>query len=105
MAMLADSSTSTATMFCCGFRVATTTAGCHKSTRISAASRDCSAQTVNARAPITSLPPRRHTRYPIAAAEPAISSARIQAGQPPSSTTSPLEKTAAGYLKKNSNIS
>ena len=47
--MLRESSTSTAMMFCCGFSSATVMAGCHNSTRISAASSVCRPQMTQAR--------------------------------------------------------
>ena len=49
MAMLRESSTSTAMMFCCGFSSATVIAGCQSSTRITAASSVCKPQMIQAR--------------------------------------------------------
>ena len=49
MAMLRESSTSTAMMFCCGFNSATVMAGCHSSTSTSAASSVCRPQMTQAR--------------------------------------------------------
>ena len=52
MPMLRESSTSTATTFCCGRSVATLSAGCHSRNRISASMADSSSQMASGRAPL-----------------------------------------------------
>ncbi len=49
MAMLRESSTRTAMMFCCGFSSATVIAGCHSSTSTTVARANCSSQITPAR--------------------------------------------------------
>ena len=53
MAMLRESSTSTATTFCCGRRVATLSAGCHSRNRMSATMPVSSSQMAMGRNPLS----------------------------------------------------
>src|SRR5580704_1088629 len=107
MAMLRESSTSTAMMFCCAFNSATVIAGCHSSTSSSAAGRVCSPQITQARQPrITGAARARRERISHARPAPAatISSTSIHFGHAPRRANWPRAYTERGYLKKNSNM-
>ena len=105
MAMLRESSTSTAMMFCCGLSSATMIAGCHNKISSSAAIANCNSQ----------ITPAFQFRM---CGEACGSFDRISQANPPAAaendqdplrpgtdrTNSPLEKTARGYLNRNSNI-
>ena len=66
IAMLAESSTTTATIFCCGRSVATLSAGCHSINSSSDANSVCNIQTATGRTPVTRTDPaeRRRTSQP-----------------------------------------
>src|SRR5277367_3062030 len=100
--MLEESSTTTATIFCCGRSVATLSAGCHSNNSNTDASKVWSSHTTADRPPFTraDVAAFRRTKNasPTAAARIAIASSHN--GQPPANTKVPLENTEAGYLKK-----
>src|SRR5260370_42009187 len=105
--MLLLSSTTTATMFCCGLRVAMLRAGCHSRNSSRQTNRLSSNQTTTVRRPrIEGAIALRLLQIgqpkTVAAARSAIVHAQI--GHSPRNTKVPLEKTAGGYLNKNSNI-
>src|SRR5258708_7834875 len=104
--MLAESSTTTATMFCCGRKVATLSAGCHSISSSREAIKVCSNHTPTDRSEPMRLDPEalRRTQNHSPAAARITAAISDQTGQVPSSTSVPREKTAAGYLKKNSNM-
>src|SRR4051794_29776389 len=105
--MLFESSTTTATMFCCGRKVATLNAGCHKTKSNKVTSRVCINQM-----PAERKPPRAaelalrslHRGNASTAAASARHTPRVQRGHRPRNTNWPLANSDAGYLKKNSNI-
>ena len=101
--MLRESSTSTATTFCCGRSVAMLIAGCHSRNSTSATSAVSSSQIATGRTPVSS-PRLRRTCQASAPAAARIASTSSQAGHGASSTNCPREKIVAGYLKRNSNI-
>src|SRR5260370_15183927 len=104
--MLAESSTPTATIFCCGRRVATLSAGCHSISSNRAAKSVCSSHTVAPRSPAMRTEPldRRHTKKAKPPPAARIASTISHIGHSPSSTMVTREKTACGYLNRNSNI-
>src|SRR5216683_8291906 len=107
MDMLRESSTSTAMMFCCGLSSATRMAGCHNKSRTSAASANWSSQMMPALQSLTCVAASGNfERISQASPAPAANTKRTKThhGQEPSSTRVPFEKTARGYLKKNSNM-
>ena len=103
MAMLRESSTRTAMMFCCGFNSATVIAGCQSSTSTSVARANSRNQMTPARQLRTGAA-ACGKRARISSARPtAVASTRknnTHFGQPPSRTNSPLEKIDDGYLKR-----
>src|SRR5580704_12764783 len=107
MAMLRESSTSTAMMFCCGFNWETVIAGCHRSTSTRAASSVCKPQRNQARqlrmtGAASAMRERVSHARPAAAAT--ISSTSIHVGHAPKRANWPRAYTERGYLKKNSNM-
>src|ERR1700723_468939 len=105
-AMLEESSTTTATIFCCGRSVATLSAGCHSINSSRDASAVCNSHTATLLAPWTRAAPAGF-RSSIQPKNPAA--ARMQAisphtGHPPANTKVPREKTCDGYLNSSSNI-
>src|SRR5580704_11520325 len=107
MAMLRESSTITAMMFCCGLSSDTVIAGSHSKTRMSAASSACKPQITHARQlwMTGAACPRRERisrARPTAAAT--ISSTSIHLGHAPRRANCPRAYTERGYLKKNSNM-
>src|SRR5450432_2786056 len=107
MAMLRESSTRTAIIFCCGFNSATVIAGCHNRTNISAARSVCKPQTTQDRQ-LRMTGAARARRERISQARPAavarISSTSIHFGHAPKRANWPRAYTERGYLKKNSNM-
>src|SRR5262249_55405671 len=106
IAILPESSTTTATIFCCGRSVATLSAGCQSIRRRTDASAVWSNQTKTDRTPATRDEPLvlLLIRNPRAIAATRIAAPRSHTGHPPSSTKLPREKTELGYLKRSSNI-
>ena len=105
--MLRESSTTTAMMFCCGLSSAIMSAGCHSKRSTMAATANCSSQMRPTRQFLTLTAAfgrrERISRAKLTAV--AISSRpRTHFGQAPSNTRFPLENTAVGYLKSNSNM-
>src|SRR5580658_7169527 len=107
MAMLRESSTSTAMMFCCGFSSATVIAGCHSSTSSMAASNVCRPQITQARQ-LRIIGAAWARRARIIHARPAaamtISTTSIHFGHAPKREIWPRSYAERGYLKKNSNM-
>ena len=107
MAMLRESSTRTAMMFCCGFNSAMVMAGCQSSSSRIAAKSVCKLQITHARQPrITGAASLRRERISQARTRAAatISSASIHFGPAPNKANWPRAYTERGYLKKNSNM-
>src|ERR1700733_2762967 len=107
MAMLRESSTSTAMMFCCGFNSAMVMAGCHSSTSSTAASRVCKPQIIQTRHPRMTggaCARRERISQARAAAAARINSTSIHLGQAANRENWPRAYTERGYLKRNSNM-
>src|SRR5258708_30876230 len=105
--MLLLSSTTTATMFCCGLRVAIVRGGCHSRNSSRQTNRLSSNQTTTVRRPLIegAMALRRLQKVqPKTAAAARSAMVNAQIGHSPSNTKVPLEKTVGGYLNKNSNI-
>ncbi len=107
MAMLRESSTTTAMMFCCELSAATVIAGCHSSSRTSATNADCVPHTAHAcqlRSVGAASRSLQRTSKASPPAETMISTGKSHAGHAESSTNRPLVKTGLGYLKRNWNM-
>ena len=106
-AMLSESSTSTAIMFCCDFNSATVIAGSHNSSSSNATSADSSPHTSHARqfrtrgAASGSCRQVSHANPP---AKTTISRISTHPGHAPRRMSLPFVNTGIGYLKKNSNM-
>src|ERR1700722_5307715 len=103
--MLDESSTTTATMFCCGRSVATLNAGCQIINSSTLASSVCNSHTTAERGPLTRAVVDWLMKYASTPPTARIAIPSSHKGQPPASTRVPFENIEAGYLKKNSNIS
>src|SRR5580698_7746003 len=103
MAMLRESSTSTATTFCCGRNVATLSAGCHRRNRMSATMQVSSTQIATGRKPL-STPWLRRTCQKSSPAAARMPIAMSHRGQGVRKTNVPLWKMLSGYLKRISNM-
>src|SRR5579871_4750594 len=107
MAMLRESSTSTAMMFCCGLSSATVMAGCQSRMSTIAASVDCSPQITHARqlriigAASASFDQMSHAS---AAAAATISTTSTHFGHAPSSANWPRAYMERGYRRRSSNM-
>src|SRR5579871_1059335 len=101
--MLRESSTSTATTFCCGRNVATLNAGCQSRKRISATMQVSSTQMAMGRKPL-SIPWLRRTCQKSRPAATRIATASSQSGQGVKNTNWPLWKMLVGYLNRSSNM-
>src|ERR1700722_19416378 len=105
--MLLLSSITTATMFCCGRKVAMLNAGCHSRNSNRQISKLWRIQTTALRGPrmVGAITRRRlQITQPSPAAAISRSAARVHTGHWLRSTKLPLAKTVGGYLKRNSNI-
>ncbi len=104
VAMLRESSTTTAMMFCCELNSLTVIAGRHSRSNSSASVADCMNHTIQARQ-LRSLgaASRRRRRMSIARPPPAVAmkNSSSQAGHVLRSTKWPLVNTGIGYLKRN----
>src|SRR5271155_406172 len=102
--MLRESSTTTATMFCCELSADTIIAGCHSNSKMSATHADCIPHTAHPRQ-VCNLGEASRSRLRTSMASPAenarISTGSSHLGHVDSSTNRPLAKTGLGYLKIN----
>ena len=99
MAMLRESSTTTATMFCCGFSVVRVNAGCHNSSNNAATSPACKLHNTALRQPRTAPAValcRLHHSQPNPPAAASTASANTHTGHRARRTHSPLAYADSG---------